>query len=115
MATLIERVQEALSEADLSPRAASLAANLSARFITDLIDGSKRSISIENAKALAPILNRTPEWLAFERGPKRPGEEKGAEIVDIWDRIPLSDRGSARRMLEGLAEPKRIKFEGEGE
>jgi len=39
----------------------------------------------------------------------------GAEIIDIWTRIPERDRSTARRMLESLAEPKKEKWRGEKE
>lgn len=100
MTDLVDRIQEALEEAKLSARKASLNAGLSQRFLTDLLDGTKRSISVENAEKLAPVLNRTPEYLAFGRGAKEPG---GADIVNIWDRIPANSRDEARRMLKSLA------------
>lgn len=99
MTDLVERIEEALEETGLSARKASLDAGLSHRFLTDLLGGVKRSISVENAEKLAPVLNRTPEYLAFGRGAKRPG---GADIVNIWDRIPNGSRDEARRMLNSL-------------
>jgi hypothetical protein len=103
MSSLLNRINEALDETGLSARAASLQAGLSPRFLSDLVAGAKRSMSIENAEKLAPVLHRTPEYLAFGRGPKSPG---GASIVDIWDRIPLRSRDEARRMLSSLAANK---------
>lgn len=103
MTDLLDRIQEALDEAGLSARAASLEAGLSHRFLSDFVAGAKRSMSIENAEKLAPVLNRTPEYLAFGRGAKKPG---GADIVDIWDQIPLRSRDDARRMLSSLTADK---------
>lgn len=100
MANLVDRIQEALDESGLSARAASMQSGLSPRFLTDLFSSAKLSISVQNAEKLAPILNRTPEYLAFGRGKKLPG---GADVIDIWDRIPSQSRDEARRMLESLA------------
>lgn len=104
MTKLVERIQDALDEVGLSARAASLQAGLSARFLTDLFSSAKLSISVQNAEKLAPVLNRTPEYLAFGRGQKLPG---GADVIDIWDRIPNNSRDEARRMLESLAKKDR--------
>lgn len=107
MSDLIHRIEEALEETGKSPRGASLEAGLSARFLTDLFGGAKRSISIENAEKLAPVLDRTPEYLAFGKGPKRPGEGESAEVVDIWDRIPDRWRDNAKKALEAFTEEEK--------
>ena len=112
-AELITRLQNLLDEANLSGRAASLQAGLSSRFLYELFKGEKRSFSIENAEKLAPVLDTTPEWIAFGHGTKRPDGPPSSQVADIWDRIAPRNRRAARRMLEGLAEPKKIEYEGE--
>ncbi|MEM9584810.1 MAG: helix-turn-helix transcriptional regulator [Pseudomonadota bacterium] len=64
------------------------------------------------AQNYAQVFRVSLEWLLTGRGTMRPAGET-AEIIDIWSRIPESDRGSARRMLESLVEKESPKFKGE--
>lgn len=104
MSDLVERLQEALEECGKSARAASIEAGLGARFVSDLLDQSKVSLSVRNAEKLARVVNRTPEYLAFGVGPKRPGEKSEAEIISLLDRIPARNRDMAKRILRSMAE-----------
>ncbi len=65
MSKLVERTAFALEKSGLSASRASEAAGLGRRFITDLLDGSKRSVTTENIEKLAVVLRCSPEWLAF--------------------------------------------------
>ena len=65
------------------------------------------------AETYARCFSVSLEWLLTGKG--RMKSSGGAEIVDIWDRIPLQDRGTARRMLEGLARPDERKSGSEAE
>lgn len=112
MASLIERIQEALGEQDLSPRAASLEAGLSPRFLSDLFVGAKRSLSIANASRLAAVLNRTPEYLAFGRGHKYPDEVPKGEEAELihWLRSASEEKRKALREVQrALDAPQRTK------
>ena len=57
------------------------------------------------AQRYAQAFSVSLEWLILGRGSMKQGGG-GAEIYDIWDRIPERDRQTAKRMLEGLAQPK---------
>ena len=60
--------------------------------------GIRKPVAEKYARAF-----RVPfEWLYLGKGTS---DNETAEIVNIWDRIPDRDKESARRMLEGLAQP----------
>ncbi len=68
--------------------------------------GIRKPVAEKYARAL-----RVPfEWLFLGRGTKN---KEASDIIDIWDRIPDPQRDAARRMLEGLAEPKKTGFQHE--
>ncbi|MEM6900323.1 MAG: helix-turn-helix transcriptional regulator [Pseudomonadota bacterium] len=69
------------------------------------------------AENYARVFRVSLEWLLTGKGSMRPASET-AEIVDLWSRIPAKDRGSAKRMLESLADfevPKLDKPKKSGE
>lgn len=71
---LIERVLRRTKELGLSPRAASLASNLSDSAIRDLIRRPQNSPTLETIRKLAEGLQTTPEWLAYGDGEDAPPE-----------------------------------------
>jgi hypothetical protein len=50
-----------------------------------------RSMTVETAEKLAPLLKVSAQWLLY-------GET--AEIVELWDRVPLEHRPLAKAVLE---------------
>lgn len=62
---LYERIQERLRATGKSERGAAEAAGLSAAAIKNIREGKSQSPRLETIRKLAPVLETTPEWLAF--------------------------------------------------
>ncbi|MEM8615335.1 MAG: helix-turn-helix domain-containing protein [Pseudomonadota bacterium] len=108
---LHERLRTARIEAGYATaRAAAEAFGWNSNTVSSNENGN-RTFGREAAARYARAYHVDLGWLLTGRGGMRRGA--GAEIFDIWDRIPERDRSTARRMLEGLAEPKAPKFKGE--
>ncbi len=107
MSNLVERIRIALEKQGLSARAASLRAGLSHRFVSDLLDGSKKSLSVDNAEKLARVLDCSPEWLSFGRGEQEDTSDSDLDkVVNIWSRLLESDRHQIADMAEFLDKRK---------
>lgn len=86
-----------LTELGLSQRGASIAAGLGETTLRNYLDGMTRSFTVDSVNKLATILKVSPRYLLF-------GET--AEVVDIWDRIPLDRKAQALTVLSTFADEK---------
>ncbi len=64
------------------------------------LEKGERKLHADHLKALAAAY-RCEEWELIGRDPSQ-----GADVVDIWSRIPASRREQARRTLESFTEKK---------
>lgn len=65
-------------------------------------ENGNRTYSRTGAEKYARAYRVSLDWLLTGRGQMKGTDPEGAEIVDIWSRIPERDRLAAKRMLEGL-------------
>jgi transcriptional regulator with XRE-family HTH domain len=95
------RIRQRIEALETSARAVSIAAGLSTHFLQKYLANPDHSIKVENLRALAPVLETTPEWLLSGIGPEHqdPGLE---ELKGVWSRIPTTDHATALRVLEGF-------------
>lgn len=84
---------------DISVRGVSLAAGLSDSMLHKFLRGGTDSMTIRNAEKLADALSVDPRWLIFGEGTP----ERGADIANLFERIPEDQRDQAWRVLETFA------------
>jgi len=104
---MLTRILQALERKKLKKAEASRAAGFSPTFLRDLFpEGDqpprKRSLTYENLKALADVLETTPEWLAEGRGPMT--ADAGGELVSIMPRLDQRRRAEVTQYARFLAE-----------
>jgi len=63
MSTLAERIQRRIDDLGLKPAVVARDAGLKPDYVRDVLRGSKKSISGENAVALARVLQCSLNWL----------------------------------------------------
>lgn len=85
----------------------SRAAGLAPTFLRDLFPERdapprKKSVSYDNLKAIADVLQTTPEWLAEGRGEEE--LKAGAEIIGIIPYLRKDDRSRLAEFARFLAE-----------
>ena len=88
---ILDRVRQRLDCLQISPRAASLEAGLNAHYLQKLFAGKATDITISKLKALASVLETSPEWLMSGRGP----EHLPHEVASFMDALTnkLDDQG----------------------
>lgn len=96
-----DRIRQRIKALNTSARAVSVAAGLSTHFLQKYLSNPQHSIKVENLRALAVVLETTPEWLLSGVGDETRDPDLAA-VINIWDRIPERHQDTARRMLEGL-------------
>ena len=92
-----ERIEQRLGALGKSVRGASLEAGLGETTLRNYLKGMTNSMTVDNVEKLAPVLDASVRWLMF-------GDE--AEIINLWERIPIRDRDLARDMLETIISRK---------
>jgi transcriptional regulator with XRE-family HTH domain len=65
-------------------------------------ENGNRTYSRTAAERYATAYRVNLEWLLTGKGEMKGRDPEGAEIIDIWKRIPERDREAAKRMLQGL-------------
>jgi transcriptional regulator with XRE-family HTH domain len=70
---------------------------------TNSNENGNRTFSRTSAEKYARAYKVNLDWLLTGRGQMKAQDPEGAEIVDIWTRIPERDRAAAKAMLQGLA------------
>lgn len=83
-----KRIAARMEELGLNAKQLSLTAGLNETYVRDLLKAENPNPRFYHLKALANRLGVTVNWLDT-------GLE-GAEVVDIWDRIPERDRQRQR-------------------
>ena len=68
--------------------------------VLNRLEKGERKLHADHLKTLAGVY-RCEEWELIGRDPKA-----GADVVDIWSRIPAARREQARRTLESFTENK---------
>lgn len=94
--TLAERVKSLLEAQNISASAASVKARLGRRYVQDILDEAKLSLTHTKAEQLASALETTVEYLLYGIEPLTPEDsEELAEVADIWNNIKTSPEGKA--------------------
>lgn len=101
--TLAERIRSRLKELDLTPFAAARLAGLKGDYLRDVLRNSKKSISADNAAALASVLQCSITWLLTGEPDHIPSEDVAASLV-----------GREARENNGVSTVSRFKGEVEG-
>lgn len=70
-------------------------AGLGSTTIRNFIDRMTRSLTVDTAEKLAPVLKVSAQWILY-------GET--AEIVALWERVPVDRRPMAKDILERIAD-----------
>ena len=78
------------------------AADLTKGYVSNLERGQKR-YNEDTLEVFAKVLRCEP-WELIGRNPLADDERQGAEIVDIWDRIPVGQKQTAARVLKSFAD-----------
>jgi transcriptional regulator with XRE-family HTH domain len=90
-----QRIRELIeARDDLSPRNVALKAGLSDSLVHKFLTKESQSMTVRNLEKIADAMGVSLRWVLF-------GDE--AEVVDIWDRIPVEQRPHARNILETFA------------
>lgn len=84
------RIQARLDDLSLGAKTASITAGLGETTLRNFMKGMTKSLTVESVEKLAPSLKVSVRWLLF-------GES--AEVVNIWDRIPVDRREQALEVL----------------
>lgn len=92
-----ERIQDRIDGLGLSVRGASISAGMGETTLRNYLKGMTESLTVESVNKLAPVLKVSSQWLLTG---------VSAEVVDLWERIPIGQRDLARDLLERLAERK---------
>lgn len=66
-------------------------AGLGARYVSDILDGAKRSITGDKGQKLAEALGTTIEWLTEGRKPQEQIDQETAKLLRIWSDIKNND------------------------
>ena len=69
---------------------------------TNSNENGNRTFSRTSAEKYARAYKCNLDWLLTGRGSMKGQDPEGAEIIDIWSRIPDRDRAAAKAMLKGL-------------
>ena len=94
------RIRMIIEQSDeLTVRSVSLAAGLSDSALHKFLTGATESITLKTVDKLAEALGVDARWLAYGEG----DPDRAADIADIWDRIPASQRDQAKRILDTFA------------
>lgn len=64
------------------------------------LESGERGMTVKWLRKLGPALGVHP-WAIVAAPPET--DDPGAEVVDIWDRIPFEERGKAKSILEIMA------------
>jgi lambda repressor-like predicted transcriptional regulator len=89
--TLKDRIRQRLEHLGLSPRAASLKAELSTHYLQRVLAESGPSITTENLLKLAAALEVSPEWLLTGRHPADI-PASASEMLEIYLAMDEADR-----------------------
>lgn len=105
MTTLAKRIQSRITALGLKPAVVARQAGLKPDYIRDLLRGSKKSISTENAAVLAELLQCNLNWLLTGEG-DGPGTLPAMRIVPIlsWVSAGAMARDDAQQDVIGEAE-----------
>lgn len=97
-----ERIRQRIEALGLSVRGASLAAGLGETTLRNYLDGMTESMTTRSVEKLAPVLETTSEWILGGEAPRQ-----SAQVIDIWDRVPLDRREQVLQILQTFAEDGR--------
>jgi transcriptional regulator with XRE-family HTH domain len=89
---VLDRIQQRLKATGKSERGAAEEAGLSAAAIRNLREGKSQSPRLETIRKLAPVLDSTPEWLAFGIEGLGAFGERGLEVRPTIE--PDADEGA---------------------
>jgi hypothetical protein len=116
MSMVADRIRARLAALELTPRAASLRADRQPFAVRDILSGKngnpKADLILDLARALVCstdyLLGRTDE-------PGGAPQTLGIDprLIGALQRIPASEQGTVRRMLEGVAERSRDDFQAD--
>ncbi len=111
-----QRIRARLKALGLTPRAASLRADRQPFTVRDILSGKNANPKADLILDLARALVCSTDYLLGLRDD--PGAAPASADIDpallgALQRIPPSERGTVRRMLEGVAEKSRYGFEAD--
>lgn len=102
------RIQLRLDALGLSPRAASLKAELNSHFLQAVLSGKSESPRGVNLEKIAAALETTSQWLLSGSGdPDQPIDAPTAEVVSIMPGLDAKRRAELAQYARFLAEQRK--------
>lgn len=116
MTLVAERLRARLKVLGLTPRAASLRARRQPFTVRDILAGKNENPKADLILDLARALVCSADYLlglSDSPGGDPASLDIDPKLIGVLQRIPSSERGTVRRMLEGVAEKAGFDFEPE--
>lgn len=110
MSIVAERIEARLSVLGLSPRAASLRAGRQPFVVRDILSGKNANPKADLILDLARALVCSADYLlglSVSPGSSPPAGDLDPRLMEVLQRIPATEQGVVRKMLEAVADKSR--------